>query len=155
MPKTNCRHRQSERKHTGIYRIHLLITIYRSRCVCLARSETLARPNLLTYSYLLFYFILTWRSNYLILFLTLFIDFRILFIFWVTTFVVMMRVVFIQVMVLMDRFDSFRFVQCLIKIGSFCELACSVVKRGMFLSEIAIISYTICFIFYSLKKLAT
>lgn len=110
----NCRHRQSERKHTGIYRIHLLITIYRSRCVCLARSETLARPNLLTYSYLLFYFILTWRSNYLILFLTLFIDFRILFIFWVTTFVVMMRVVFIQVMVLMDRFDSFRFVQGLV-----------------------------------------
>ena len=30
---------------------------------------------------ILFYFILTWRSNYLILFLTLFIDFMILFIF--------------------------------------------------------------------------
>lgn len=90
----NCRHRQSERKHTGIYRIHLLITIYKSRCVCPARSENLARPDLLTYSYLLFYFILTWRSNYLILFLTLFIELKIfLFIFWVTTFVVMMRVV--------------------------------------------------------------
>ena len=103
----------------------------------------------------LFYFIIAWRSNYLILFLTLFIDFRILFIFWVTTFVVMMRVVLIQVMVLMDRFDSFRFVQGLVlKINfSFSKsVSCSVVKRGRFLSEIAIISYTICFIFYSLKK---
>ena len=63
---------------------------------------------------ILFYFILTWRSNYLILLLTLFIDFRILFIFWVTTFVVMMRVVFIQVMVLMEMFDSFHFVQGLV-----------------------------------------
>ena len=56
----------------------------------------------------------------------------------------MMRVVFIQVMVLRDRFDSFRFVQGLIlKINfSFSKsVSCSVVKRGRFLSEIAIISY--------------
>ena len=118
MPKTNCRHRQSERKHTGIYRIHLLITIYKSRCVCLCKEWNLGETRFCLhthiYYFILFYFILNWRSNYLILFLTLFIDFRILFIFWVTTFVVMMRVVFIQVMVLMDRFDSFRFVQWLV-----------------------------------------
>ena len=56
----------------------------------------------------------------------------------------MMRVVLIQVMVLRDRFDSFRFVQGLVlKINfSFSKIvSCSVVKRGRFLSEIAIISY--------------
>ena len=56
----------------------------------------------------------------------------------------MMRVVFIQVMVLMERFDSFHFVQGLVlKINfSFSKsVSCSVVKRGRFLSEIAITSY--------------
>lgn len=70
----------------------------------------------------------------------------------------MMRVVFIQVMVLMDRFDSFRFVQGFSIKDKFFRLvksvSCSVVKRGRFLSEIAIISYIVLY-FSKVKNLAT
>lgn len=136
MPKMNCRHRQSERKHTGIYRIHLLITIYKSRCVCLARSETLARPNLLTYSYLLFYFILTWRSNYLILFLTLFIDFRILYSFFELPHSSWWCVWFLYRSWWLGRgsIPSASYKGLVLKINfSFSKsVSCSVVKRGRF-----------------------